>query len=172
MSLDSFSTARLDAERLTVDHWDDLRRMDQDVRFMAELGGVRDAAGTLVYLERNLAHWAAHGFGLWMLRDRDSGTVIGRAVLRHLDVDGIDEVETGYGFLPHLWGRGLATEIAQACVSIGRQQLGLASVIGITVPTNTASQQVMRKAGLQYERDIVHAGLLHQLFRTGSTLIL
>jgi [ribosomal protein S5]-alanine N-acetyltransferase len=170
--LDSFSTARLDAERLTEDHWDDLRRLDQDLRFMAELGGVRDAAGTLAYLERNLAHWAAHGFGLWMLRDRGTGTVIGRAVLRHLDVDGIDEVETGYGFLPDLWGRGLATEIARACVSIGRQRLGLSSVIGITVPTNAASQQVMRKAGLQYERDIVHAGLLHQLFRTVSTLIL
>jgi ribosomal-protein-alanine N-acetyltransferase len=172
VSLDSFSTARLDAERLTADHWDDLRRMDQDLRFMAELGGVRDAAGTLAYLDRNLAHWATHGFGLWMLRERGSGAVIGRAVLRHLDVDGIDEVETGYGFLPDLWGRGLATETARACVSIGRQQLGLASIIGITVPTNTASQRVMRKAGLQYERDIVHAGLLHQLFRTGSTLIL
>jgi ribosomal-protein-alanine N-acetyltransferase len=167
VSLDSFSTARLDAERLTANHWDDLRRMDQDARFMAELGGVRDAAGTLAYLERNMAHWAAHGFGLWILRARDTGAVIGRAVLRHLDVDGTDEIETGYGFLPDLWGRGLATEIARACVSIGRERLGLASVIGITVPTNTASQQVMRKAGLQYERDIVHAGLPHLLFRTG-----
>jgi [ribosomal protein S5]-alanine N-acetyltransferase len=167
VSLDSYSTARLDAERLTANHWDDLRRMDQDARFMAELGGVRDAAGTLAYLERNMAHWAAHGFGLWILRARDTGAVIGRAVLRHLDVDGTDEIETGYGFLPDLWGRGLATEIARACVSIGRERLGLASVIGITVPTNTASQQVMRKAGLQYERDIVHAGLPHLLFRTG-----
>ena len=169
LSLDSFSTARLDAERLTADHWDDLRCMDQDERFMAELGGVRDEAGTRAYLERNLAHWAAHSFGLWMLRDRDTGTVIGRALLRHLDVDGVDEVETGYGFLPDLWGRGLATEIARACVHIGRERLGLASVVGITAPTNTASQQVMRKAGLQYERGIVHAGLPHLLFRTGHS---
>jgi hypothetical protein len=29
----------------------------------------------------------------------------------------------------------------------------------------------MRKAGLQYERDIVHAGLPHLLFRTGNTLM-
>ena len=166
LSLDSFSTARLDAERLTADHWDDLRRMDQDEGFMAELGGVRDEAGTRAYLERNLAHWAAHGFGLWMLRDRRSGAVIGRAVLRHLDVDGIDEVETGYGFLPDLWGRGLATEIARACVHTGRERVGLASVVGITLPTNAASQQVMRKAGLQYERDILHAGQPHLLFRT------
>jgi len=133
---------------------------------MAQLGGVRDVAGTLAYLEHNMAHWMAHGFGLWMLRERGTGAVIGRAVLRHLEVDGVDEVETGYGFLSDLWGRGLATEIARACVSIGREQLGLASVVGITVPTNTASQQVMRKAGLRYERDIVHAGLPHLLFRT------
>lgn len=167
VSLDSFFTARLDAERLTEGHWDDLRRMDQDEWFMAELGGVRDEAGTRAYLQRNLAHRAARGFGLWMLRERDTGRVIGRAVLRHLDVDGVDEVETGYGFLPDLWGRGLATEIARACVHIGREQLGLASVVGITLPTNAASQQVMRKAGLQYERDIIHAGLPHLLFRTG-----
>jgi [ribosomal protein S5]-alanine N-acetyltransferase len=166
VSLDSFSTARLDAERLTADHWDDLRRMDQDKWFMAELGGVRAVAGTRAYLERNLAHWVARGFGLWMLRERDTGRVIGRALLRHLDVDGVDEVETGYGFLPDLWGRGLATEIARACVQIGRERLGLASVVGITVPTNAASQQVMRKAGLQYERDILHDGRIHLLFRT------
>jgi [ribosomal protein S5]-alanine N-acetyltransferase len=141
--------------------------MDQDEQFMAQLGGVRDEAGTRAYLERNLAHWAAYGFGLWMLRDRDTGRSIGRAVLRHLDVDGVDEVETGYGFLPDLWGRGLATEIARACVHIGRERLGLASLVGITLPTNAASQQVMRKAGLQYERDIVHAGVPHLLFRTG-----
>jgi RimJ/RimL family protein N-acetyltransferase len=167
VNLNSFSTARLDAERLTADHWNDLRRMDQDERFMAELGGVRDEAGTRAYLERNLAHWAARGVGLWMLRERDTGRVIGRTLLRHLDVDGVDEVETGYGFLPDRWGRGLATEIARACVHIGRERLGLASVVGITVPTNPASQHVMRKAGLQYERDILHNGRPHLLFRTG-----
>ena len=84
-----------------------------------------------------------------------------------MDVDGVDEVETGYGFLPELWGRGLATEIAQVCLHIGRERLCLASIIGITRPTNAASQQVMRKAGLRYERDILHTGMSHMLFRTG-----
>jgi RimJ/RimL family protein N-acetyltransferase len=114
-----------------------------------------------------MAHWAAHDYGLWILRDRETGAVIGRAVLRHLDVGGIDEVETGYGFLPEFWGRGLATEIAKACVHIGRERLGLASIIGITIPSNTVSQQVLRKAGLEYERDITHDGVPSLLFRTG-----
>jgi ribosomal-protein-alanine N-acetyltransferase len=153
------------AERLTAEHWLDLRRMDQDEGFMAMLGGLRDEAGTAVYLEQNLKHWADHGFGIWMLRDDATATVVGRAILRHVAVDGVDEIETGYGFMPDYWGHGLATEIARACVRIGFEQLGLQSIVAVTTPTNLASQRVMVKAGLAYERDIIHAGLPHQLFR-------
>jgi RimJ/RimL family protein N-acetyltransferase len=134
VTLESFSTARLDAERLTADHWADLRRTDQSKQFMAYLGGVRDEAGTERYLDWNLAHWLEHGFGLWMLRERETGVMAGLSVLRHLEVDGIDEVEIGYGLLPEFWGRGLAT--------------------------------VMLKIGLGYEKEIVHDGRLHLLFRS------
>jgi [ribosomal protein S5]-alanine N-acetyltransferase len=166
MTLDSFSTQRLLAERLTPAHLPDLRRMDQNELFMAHVGGVRDQAATLAYLERNLAHWATHGFGLWLLRDRTQRVLIGRAVLRHLDVEGADEVEVGYGFYPEFWGRGLATEVACACVRIGLAHLGLPSVVAVTLPTHRASQRVMQKAGLVYEREILHEGLPHVLFRT------
>jgi RimJ/RimL family protein N-acetyltransferase len=166
MTLDSFSTARLVAEPLTGAHLPDLRRMDQDELFMAHLGGVRDEDGTAAYLARNLEHWAEYGFGLWMLRDGATGDMVGRAVLRHLDVEGVDEVEVGYGFLPQVWGRGLATEVALACVRIGRERLGLESMVAVTLPHHAVSQRVMLKAGLVYERDIVHAGVPHVLFRT------
>lgn len=114
----------------------------------------------------NVKHWTDHGFGMWMLRDAASSTVIGRAILRHLDVEGVDEVEVGYGFMPKYWGQGLATEIARACVRIGRDQLGLGSLVAITRPINVASQRVMLKAGLVDDRDIIHAGIPHLLFRT------
>ena len=153
------------AERLTAAHGLDLRRMDKNDRFMALLGGVRDEAGTAIYLEQNLEHWEDYGFGMWILRDAATGAVIGRAILRHLNVEGIDEVEIGYGFVPEYWGRGLATEIARACVRIGHDHCGLASIVAITTPLNLASQRVMLKAGLVYERDIVHLGVPHLQFR-------
>ena len=142
--------------------------MDESEQFMALLGGVRDKAGTVAYLEMNVKHWADHGFGMWMLRDAVSSAFIGRAILRHLDVEGVDEVEVGYGFMPDYWGRGLATEIANACLRIGFDRLGLPSMVAITTPPNLASQRVMMKAGLVYERDILHAGVPHRLFRTRS----
>jgi RimJ/RimL family protein N-acetyltransferase len=150
---------------VTAAHWVDLRLMDEDPGFMALLGGVRDKAGTVAYLEMNVKHWADHGFGMWMLRDPATGAVIGRAILRHLDVEGADEVEVGYGFLPEYWGLGLATEIAQACVRIGFDKLQFPSLVAITTRSNIGSQRVMQKAGLSYERDVVHAGVPHVLFR-------
>jgi RimJ/RimL family protein N-acetyltransferase len=167
VSLDVFSTSRLVAERLSEKHWDDLRRMDQDEPFMQHLGGVRDEAATRSYMARNLAHWAQYGFGLWVLRNRSTGAISGRAVLRHLLIEGVDEVEAGYGFLPEFWGRGLASEILQACLGFGRNQLRLVSVVGITTPTNSGSQQVLRKAGFAHEGNIVHEGVHCMLFRSG-----
>lgn len=166
--LDSFRTARLLGERLTAAHLPDLRRMDQNEFFMAGLGGVRDETGTRAYFDRNMAHWGQYGFGLWMLRDGESRSVIGRAVVRHLELEGVDEVEVGYGFLPEFWGRGLATEVAHVCVRIGLDRLDLGSVVAITLPTNVASQRVMEKAGLVYEREVSHEGIVHLLFRVGQ----
>ena len=163
--LDVFTTPRLLAERLTRAHLPDLRRMDMDPDVMTYLGGLRDEAGTLAYLERNLSHWSAHGFGLWMLRSVGSGEVVGRACVRHVIVDARDDIEIGYGFLPGYWGQGFATEIAKACVDLAFTQLGCPSVVGLTLPANIGSQHVLRKAGLQDERNTQFEGLPHLLFR-------
>jgi ribosomal-protein-alanine N-acetyltransferase len=143
-----------------------LRRMHRDERLMATLGGVRTDAETQAHLERNLAHWTEHGFGIWILRDPASGELVGQAGLRHLTVEGVVEVELAYAILPELWGRGLGTDAARACVTIGRDWLGLHSVVGLTLPSHVASQRVLRKAALIRDRVVIHAGLRHLLFRT------
>lgn len=163
---DSFTTARLRAERLTAAHLDEVRRMHRDPDAMAYLGGVRTEEQTRAYLARNLQHWADYGFGLWILRDAGGGDPIGRAVLRHIPVDGVDEVEVGYGFYPAYWGRGLATEVAVACLALGRRHLHLGSIVALTSPDNLASHHVLRKAGLAHERDLLHDGVATSLFRT------
>lgn len=165
MTLDAFTTARLSAERLTPEHRDEIARMHRDPRTMAMLGGVRDDAKTREYLDRNLAHWEHYGFGLWILRDRTTGEMIGRGLLRHLDVEGQDDIETGYAFYPAWWGRGLATEIARKCLELGFERLGLVSIVGLTTPANAGSQHVLRKVGMELDREMDHAGIPHVLFR-------
>ena len=164
IALDTFTTSRLQAERLTPDHRDEIARMHQDPAVMAHLGGVRDADQTREYLERNLAHWDRYGFGLWILRGPAGGEMIGRAVLRHLTLEDRDEIETGYAFYRPYWGRGLATEVARKCVAMGFEILGAESIVGLTLPTNRASQHVLTKTGMSRDRELEHAGSLHVLF--------
>jgi RimJ/RimL family protein N-acetyltransferase len=162
----TFLLRRLFAERLTEAHLPLLRRMDNNAQMMASLGGVRIDAETKAYLERNLAHWDEHGFGIWILRDPTTGRVFGRAGLRHLSVEATAEVELAYALLPEFWGRGLATDAARACVTIGREWLGLPSVVALTTDDNLASQRVLLKASLAPEREVTHDGRRHILFRT------
>ena len=163
--MESFTTQRLSAERLTEAHFGDIRAMDSDPQYMALLGGPRSEPDTRAYLARNLKHWDDFGHGLWMLRDVE-GQMAGRCVLRHLDVEGTDEVELGYGFHTQYWGRGLATEIARKLLRLGREELGRPSIVAITRPDNLGSQRVLVKTGLMYERDVDYEGIPHQLYRS------
>jgi ribosomal-protein-alanine N-acetyltransferase len=162
----SFATARLIAERLREEHTAEIHRMHQDALHMATLGGVRSEAETVAYMTRNLDHWERYGFGVWMMRDRQDGRVAGRALLRHLLVEEVDEIEVGYSFYPAYWGQGLAAEAAGACLDLARESLDVASVVAVTLPDNARSQRVMSKVGMLYERMVDHAGLPHVLFRT------
>jgi [ribosomal protein S5]-alanine N-acetyltransferase len=139
--------------------------MHRDAEQMALLGGVRTPEQTVAYMERNLAHWDQFGYGIWILRDITTNDVIGRTLLRHLLIDGVDEVETGYGFSSAYWGRGLATEATLACLDYGWRELGLESIVAITLPVNVRSRRVMEKVGMVYEREIDRDEIPHVLYR-------
>jgi [ribosomal protein S5]-alanine N-acetyltransferase len=100
-----------------------------------------------------------------VFRDRADGRFVGRAGLLNTYVGGNDEVELAYGLMAEYWGRGLATEMAKEVLSVAFEQFGLADVVCFTLTTNRASQRVMEKAGFEYERDVVHAGRPHVLYR-------
>ncbi|MGH0028712.1 MAG: GNAT family N-acetyltransferase, partial [Myxococcota bacterium] len=172
MSLpETFQTTRLEAERLAAHHLADLIEFHRDPGVMAELGGVRDEEQTSRYLSRNLEHWAEHGFGVWMLRERGGGSgCIGRAILRYLPLDGVNELEIGFALYPRFWGRGLATEVAEACTAFAWRDLDAPSLIGVTTPANHASRRVLCKIGLHFEREIEMEETRCLLYRAASPL--
>jgi RimJ/RimL family protein N-acetyltransferase len=155
--MNHFSTTSLTAERLRDDHLADLVELHLDPEVSRYLGGVRAPEVTKTYLATNMAHWDQHGFGLWVLRTRD-GAFAGRAGIRHILVDGVDEVEIAYTFKQSLWGRGLASEIAIALTEIGLSQFGLPSLIGLVFVNHGASRRVLEKANYVLEKSTTHHG--------------
>ena len=167
--LDSFDTERLRAERLRGDHFELIHRMHQDERVMAHLGGPRSPEQTSDYIKQNLAHWAVHGYGIWILRERASGVFVGRGGLRNAVLGGKDEVEVAYGLMPEFWNQGLATEFVGAVVRIGFSDIGLSSLACVTQPENKASLRVLKKTDFHFERDIIYKGEPSLLFRRDIT---
>jgi RimJ/RimL family protein N-acetyltransferase len=115
-------------------------------------------------LAGDCVHWEDHGFGPWVLAERGSGAFAGRGGLAWTVVEDVAEVELPWSIEPRLHGRGLATEAALAATEHARE-LGFQSIIALTLPTNRASQRVAEKAGFTRERECVHAGLPHLLYR-------
>lgn len=163
---DDFVTPRLSAERLRSGHAGDIHRMHQDAEQMALLGGVRDTEQTAQYMARSLQHWDDHGFGVWILRDRETNELAGRVLLRRLLLDGVDEIEVGYSFFSAYWGRGLAVEVSAACLELARTNLGATSVVALTTPANVRSQRVLEKLGMTFDRAEVRDGHEMVIFRT------
>ncbi len=161
-------TSRLRLERLKATHRPEVSALLGDPRVARTLSpGGRAATDEEVgeNIAAKVGHWERFGFGLWLLRDRGDGTMVGRGGLQHTFVGGAAEIEVGWAIVPHRWGQGLATEFARAAVQVAFSQLQLPEIVAFTLPSNLSSRRVMEKAGFTYERDVLHAGLPHVLYR-------
>lgn len=164
--INAFETASTRCQRILSSDVDLLIEMQTNPAIMATLGGkLWTAEETRALLDRLTAHWERWGYGVWAVRRISDGAFIGRAGLRHVEIEGQDEVELQYALRPDQWGQGLATELALAITSFAFNRLHLRSLVAFTLGDNTASRRVMEKAGFVYERDFIHAGLPHVLYR-------
>lgn len=166
---DNFVTARTTVERLRVEHTADIHRMHVDEQHMAFIGGVRTAEQTDEIMQKSLAHWDTHGYGVWMVRDRDSNDIIGRVLLRVMPLNGVDETEFGYSYAPTHWGRGLATEVGAACLTHAIAHFRFPRFVAITDPQHVKSQHVLQKLGFADQGLIERDNRLFSLFRVDAS---
>jgi [ribosomal protein S5]-alanine N-acetyltransferase len=108
----------------------------------------------------NRAHQESHGFSYWALEERATDRLIGEVGLQLLEYKGPD-VEIGWVVAKPAWGRGYATEAAQAWLDLGFTTLGLDEIIAVIRPQNTASHRVAQRLGMHragtrhaYEREL------------------
>ena len=96
--------------------------------------------------------WNQFPYGPWAVIEKSSGELIGHCGLRF--IPDISETEVLYAFGKDYWGKGYATEAAQASIDFGFEQVGLERIIALAVPENIASRRVVEHCGLEYKKDI------------------
>ena len=150
------TTERLRLRPFTANDLDALHRIygNADVMSIRKYGTLTRQQ-TAMKLERIVAHWKAHGFGMWAVLEHSDDTVIGECGLRYTDDpedDDPTEIELSYGLLPSHWGKGLATEAAQVAMDFGFGPAGIDRVIAIAQARNGSSVRVLEKLGMQLIR--------------------
>lgn len=94
-----------------------------------------------------------YGYGMWLVFDRKSGALIGRAGLENRQYPEGVEMELGYLVHPDWQGRGIATEVCTAIIRYAGVYLECAKLNLLTSGENLPSVALARKLGFTYVGD-------------------
>jgi len=114
------------------------------VRFIGD-GKPYDREQTQKFIEAMEKCFLENGFSRWKVVEKSSGALVGSCGFGKFDE--LDAPELGYLLAKQFWGKGYATEIAEAVMLYGFKNLGFREIIALTALDNTASQNVLRKIG-------------------------
>ncbi|MDE2161432.1 MAG: GNAT family N-acetyltransferase [Burkholderiales bacterium] len=149
------TTARLRLEPMADAHFEGLRVMNADPEVMRYiLGRPETPEETRHMIERVQARWARCGYAGWTFIERETGVVAGAGCLQNLrrqpapEPDPTCPIEIGWRLRRDRWGRGLATEAAQAMAIYAFDVLKTDPLLACCEPANTASSHVMSKLGM------------------------
>ena len=147
---DRFMTPRLSARRIDGSDLQYVISVDTDPLMVPWLSGTTSsAAESEARLQRWLDEERQTGLGFWIFFDGSEPVGHGGLFSSKRDPN---HFELGYAILPAHWGRGYATEIAQAFLRMARE-LQVAPVVAITRVANERSRRVLEKCGLRFDRE-------------------
>ena len=106
-------------------------------------------------LQSFIKSWEKYGLGRLAIVEKESGQLIGCCGLRLLE--GTPEIVYVLG--KAYWGKGYATEAARACLRHGFESLNLKRIVAVTRHGNLASQRVLERVGMRYEKEVTHYGV-------------
>ena len=123
------------------------------------VAALSDAAITQI-VATNVTRWQTLGYGTWLFFD-ENDIFVGYAGLKPTAIGGADSIELLYGVVPDFWRQGVATTMVATVLNHADTALNLPRLVGYTLTSNTASQQVLLRHDFVYQGDISHVALPH-----------
>jgi RimJ/RimL family protein N-acetyltransferase len=121
---------------------------DPDVmRFVGKPGDISVAWRNVAMM---IGHWHMRGYGMWIVINRDSRQVIGRAGL--WNEEGGPGLELGWLIRKSAWGRGYATEAARAALEWAWEHAGHDHIVSVIHAENHPSIRIAEKLGQRLEK--------------------
>lgn len=146
----------IETERLVLRTWkqddaDAYFQINQDPKVIEFLPGSLTMKQVNDFIPAVNSHGNKHGYTLWAVELKETGELMGFIGLNYTDWEShfTPAVEVGWRLGSQYWGRGFATEGAEASLDYGFKQCDLKEIVSFTVPANIRSIRVMEKIGLK-----------------------
>jgi len=145
----------LETPRLILRQWKEADHepyieLNLDKEVMEFFPSVSTPEETMQQIERVTRHIEEYGYGFFAVERKDNHQFIGFTGLSHPRFESYFTpcVEIGWRLSKANWGRGFATEAAEACLAYGFKELALEEIYSFTAVLNKRSEQVMIKTGM------------------------
>lgn len=142
-------TKRLYLEELSEQDLPDLCEILQDEETMTAYEHAFSMEEVKAWLDNQLRRYQEDGFGLWAVRRKCDGVMVGQCGLTLQKVQKQTLLEVGYLFKRRFWHQGYATEAAIGCKNYAFEILKSSYVCSIIRDTNIASQRVALRNGMK-----------------------
>ena len=163
MSAPLLRTSRTILIPLSVADLDEVGALYADETVMEFVdGGVRTREQTKSSLAAAERCWRSEGWGLWAIRDADTGGLIGEAGLQHLfEVDGAS-VDFGLTVARRFWRDGYATEAGHVILLDAWDRYPGDLIHAVTNPGNIGSEATLHKLGFRLaDSRLIHGQTQH-----------
>lgn len=157
----------LETERLLLRQWKDsdypaFARMSADAETMRYFPSVLTDEQSRDIATRCRALINQRGWGFWAVEVKATDEFAGFIGLHvpSAELPFSPCVEIGWRLARDFWGKGLATEGAQAALGFAFHELSLTEVVAFTALTNKRSERVMQRLGMvRDEKTFEHSGI-------------
>ncbi|MCC2977864.1 GNAT family N-acetyltransferase [Sphingomonas sp. PL-96] len=164
-------TERLILSRPTLADFEANYTMFGDERVTTYLGGPMGREDSWKNLLRNIGHWAAFGYGIFALHEKQGRRLVGQAGLAHFQRgfgDAFDPYpEAAWVIAADAQGKGYATEAVQAVHGWLAVQRDPGRTVCLIHPDNQPSRGVAAKLGYQPFGEVRHRDAPGILFARG-----
>lgn len=153
----------LETSRLRFRDWletdlEPFSQLNADEEVMRHFPKTLSNEETLSFYHSILSEFKECGFGLYAVEEKVNKEFIGfigfhRALF---ESDFTPCIEIGWRLKKEAWGKGYATEGAEACLRYGFNELGFSEIYSITADTNQPSKNVMKKVGMNFVKTFNH----------------
>ena len=106
------------------------------------------------------------GYGMWLVFEKETNILIGRAGLEHREYNEVTELELGYLIGRKYQGKGYATEVCKAILAYAKEHAGFERINTLIQDENEVSIALSKKLGFEQKESYeVDGKIMHRFIK-------